>query len=108
MSADHMESGENSNLLPLNQKEDESDKIRLWPYMVLVSSFLSFALAGGFNFGIVGSITEAQIHRFNVTLDTSSWTGSVHTATFFMISKYKCYTDPVAFINDRRIYDLSV
>lgn len=60
---------------------------RIWPFMVLTSSFLSFALAAGFNLGIAGAITVAQTKRFNITLEQASWSTSVHTVFFLMISK---------------------
>lgn len=86
-------SGENSKLLLSEHAETEKSpvktlKARVWPYLVLVSCFLSFSLASGFNFGIVGSLTEAQQADFNVTLGESSWSGSVHTATFRISGRY--------------------
>lgn len=71
---------------PISSKiiEDHTDQPRqkIWPYLVLVSCFLSILTSSGFNFGVVGSLTEVQQIEFNITLDQSSWTGSVHTAVF--------------------------
>ena len=62
-------------------------KQRIWGYMVLVSSVLSFALGTGFNLGIAGSIAVAQSRQFNISLDAASWTISVHTVFNLQISK---------------------
>ena len=61
---------------------------KVWPYLVLLSSLLSFALGAGFNLGIAGALTVAQSQRFDISLDQSSWSTSVHTIFFLMTSMY--------------------
>lgn len=66
----------------------QSTKQKIIPYLVLLSSLLSFALGAGFNFGIAGALTVAQSQRFNISLDEASWSTSVHTVCFLMTSMY--------------------
>ena len=75
-----------------NDKAEESPPCkwidRIWPYLVMLSSLVSFALGAGFNFGIAGSLTVAQSKRFNVSLDQASWSTSIHTVFFLMTSMH--------------------
>lgn len=75
----------------LDREKTDTARERIWPYLVLVSCYLSYVVSTGFNFGVVGSITEAQKIKFNATLDQSSWTGSVHTAVFLSTGKKHDY-----------------
>ena len=43
------------------ESTQEADKKLAW--LVMTSSFLSFALAGGFNFGIAGSLTVSMSEK---------------------------------------------
>lgn len=70
-----------------SERNNLSLRERMTPYLVLVSSFLSFAMASGFNFGIAGALTVAQSRRFNISLDQASWSTSLHSVFFLMISK---------------------
>ena len=69
------------------RRDTPSIKERSWGYMVLVSSVLSFAMGTGFNLGIAGSIAVAQSRHFNITLEQASWTISVHTVFYLVMSK---------------------
>ena len=85
-----MDNTQSQPAMPSKTMEDQTVQLRqrMWPYMVLISCFLSYVAAAGFNFGVAGSITEAQKIKFNITLDQSSWTGSVHTAVFFSTGEF--------------------
>lgn len=89
---------ETTRLLPSATAEPQPHKSlrkRMWPYLVLVSCYVSYVLAAGFNYGVVGSLTQAQQTKFNVTLSESSWTGSVHIAAFFISGKRQEGNGPV-------------
>lgn len=86
-SAEH-ELKEKKPLLESTESKDVTTKNRVWPYLVLASSFASLALAGGFNLGIAGSFTVSQSQRFNLTLDQASLPTSVHAVLYQLTSKF--------------------
>ena len=61
---------------------------KVWSGVVLTGSVLTHCASVGFNFGILGSLTIAQSQRFNISIDESSWTGSLHIAIFLIVCKY--------------------
>ena len=72
-----------------NRAGNPSTKQTVIPYLVLLSSLLSFALGAGFiNLGIAGALTVAQSQRFEISLERASWSVSVHNVCYLMASTY--------------------
>ena len=61
---------------------------KVWSGVVLAGSVLTQCTSVGFNIGILGSLTIAQSQRFNISINESSWTGSLHMAIFLIVCKY--------------------
>ena len=61
---------------------------KVWSGVVLAGSVLTHCASVGFNLGILGSLTIAQSQRFNISINESSWTGSLHMAIFLTFCKY--------------------
>lgn len=75
-------------LLEGTESKDVSTKDRIWPYLVVTSSFISLALAGGFNLGIAGSLTVALSQRFSITIDQASLSISTHIIFYQLTSEF--------------------
>lgn len=66
------------------------------PAVVLIASVLSHIATYGLGYGILGTITIEQSKRFGVTLNGSSWTGSIHLAFEYMLGEYHFITTIIA------------
>ena len=78
--------------LVAEKKKSTQEAYKKLAWLVMTSSFLSFALAGEFNFRIAGSLTVSMSERFNVDLNIASWSTSVHTTLFLMGSMCQFFT----------------
>ena len=75
-------------VMETTELETHQPSRRFIPYLVLLSSLLSFALGAGFNLGIAGALTVAQSQRFEISLERASWSVSVHNVCYLMASTY--------------------
>ena len=69
------------------RRDTPSIKERLWSYMVLVSSVLSLAMGTGSEMYAKRNCKYSQSRHFNITLEQASWTISVHTVFYLVMSK---------------------
>ena len=55
--------------------------------LLMMSAFISYAMASGFNLGIAAAMVKAESSAFNISLPRSSLTTSIHTGVYLMSSK---------------------